>query len=110
MRPRPLNPDELRRIADMIRALGHPLRLRLVEALQRGECCVSELQNALGVPQAVVSQQLARLRAAGIVTCRRDGVNVRYVVAEPRVLGILRCLTEKSATAGRPSLKYARSR
>lgn len=94
----------------MIRALGHPLRLRLVEALQQGECCVSELQDALGVPQAVVSQQLARLKAAGIVTCRRDGVNVRYMVAEPRVLGILKCVTQTSTGPGRPSLTYARTR
>ena len=108
MRHRPLDPDELLRIADMIRALGHPVRLRLVEALQGGECCVSELQDAIGAPQAVVSQQLARLKAAGIVTCRRDGVNVRYVVAEPRVLGILKCLTEKADRGARP-LKYART-
>ena len=106
---RPLNPNELLRIAEMIRVLGHPLRLRLVEALQRGECCVSELQEALDQPQAIVSQQLARLKAAGIVTCRRDGVNVRYVVAEPRVLGILKCIT--GAPAARPArLTYTRTR
>lgn len=109
MPQRALNANELLRIAEMIRVLGHPLRLRLVEALQRGECCVSELQEALGLPQAIVSQQLARLKAAGIVTCRRDGVNVRYVVAEPRVLGILKCIT--GAPAARPArLTYTRTR
>ena len=108
MQKRQLDADNLLRIADMIRALGHPVRLRLVEALQQGECCVSELQEALDLPQAIVSQQLARLKAAGVVSCRRDGVNVRYVVAEPRVLGILQCLTG-SSTASRRRVKYART-
>lgn len=108
MREIPLDAGELLRVANMIRALGHPLRLRLVGALQRGECCVSDLQETLGLPQAVVSQQLAKLRAAGIVTCRRDGVNVRYVVAEPRVVAILKCLGRPSA-GGKQRLKYTRT-
>ena len=109
MRTRALTAEELLRIADMIRALGHPVRLRIVEALQRGECCVSELQDTLGLPQAVTSQHLAKLKAAGILTCRRDGTNVRYVVAEPRVLWILKCVTGPAGGAARPRLKLART-
>ena len=105
---RELDSGSLLRIADMIRALGHPVRLRIVEALRQGECCVSELQDALDLPQAVVSQQLARLKAAGVVSCRRDGMNVRYVVAEPRVLGILNCLTGTPA-ASRRRPRHART-
>ena len=103
-----LNADELLRAADMMRALGHPVRLRLVEALERGECCVSDLQGALGLPQAVVSQHLAKMKAAGIVTCRREGVNMRYVVAQPRVLAMLKCLRGGSSVAPR-SRPYART-
>ena len=103
-----LNPDELVRTADMIRALGHPIRLRLVEALECGECCVSDLQDAVGQPQAVVSQHLAKMKAAGIVSCRRDGVNVRYVVAEPRVLRMLDCLRHGSAVRSRHPIAYTR--
>ena len=103
-----MNPEELGRAADMIRALGHPVRLRLVEALERGECCVSDLQGVLGVPQAIVSQHLAKMKAAGIVACRRDGVNVRYVVAEPRVLALLKCLRGSAGAAARRSIRYAR--
>lgn len=87
-----LDAREMAQAAEIMRALGHPVRLRLVEALEGGECCVSELQQALDAPQAVVSQQLAKMRAAGIVACRRDGANVRYVVADPRVLRVLDCL------------------
>lgn len=85
----------------MIRVLGHPIRLRIVEALERGECCVSELQGALGIPQAVMSQQLARMRAAGILRCRRDGVNMRYEIADPRVLLMLNCLRHGAESAPR---------
>jgi ArsR family transcriptional regulator len=87
-----LDAAEIGRTAEMIRVLGHPVRLRLVEALERGERCVSELQDAVGAPQAIVSQQLAKMRAAGIVSCRREGTNVRYSVADARVLRVLDCL------------------
>ncbi|HMC54254.1 MAG TPA: metalloregulator ArsR/SmtB family transcription factor [Gemmatimonadaceae bacterium] len=87
-----LDAADIGRTAEMIRVLGHPVRLRLVEALERGERCVSELQGAVSAPQAIVSQQLAKMRAAGIVSCRRDGANVRYAVADARVLRVLDCL------------------
>ena len=101
MRVRALTPDAIASAAEMIRVLGHPVRLRIVEALERGECCVSELQDALGISQAVMSQQLARMRAAGILRGRRDGVNVRYEVADPRVLLLLNCLRHAPDAAPR---------
>ncbi len=87
-----LDPQLLAEAAQMIRALGHPVRLKIVELLEGGEQCVSELQDGLDAPQAVVSQQLARMRAAGIVRCRRDGVNMRYAIADERVIRVLDCL------------------
>lgn len=107
MPARPLTSEAIASAAAMIRALGHPVRLRIVEALERGECCVSELQDALGMSQAVMSQQLARMRAAGILRCRRDGVNVRYDVADPRVFSMLNCLRHGPDAAPR---RTARSR
>lgn len=76
----------------MLRALAHPVRIRLLQALADGERCVSDLQSELDLPQAIVSQQLARMRAGGIVTCRRDGANMRYIVADERALRLLGCL------------------
>lgn len=87
--------------AVMIRVLGHPVRLRLVECLERGERCVSELQDALDAPQALVSQQLAKMRVAGIVRARRDGANVRYEIADERVLRVLDCLRHCDVPARR---------
>jgi ArsR family transcriptional regulator len=82
----------LARAADLIKCLGHPLRLRLVEGLEAGERTVTDLQTYAGAPQAQVSQQLAALKARGIVSCRRAGTFVYYRIREPRVSAILTCL------------------
>ena len=88
----PLEADALAEAAEVIRVLGHPVRLRIVECLELGERTVSELQQRLGVPQAIVSQQLARMRAAGMVACRREGSSKYYRVADARVVRMLNCL------------------
>ncbi len=76
----------------MVRVLGHPVRLRIVELLEAGERTVKEIQGELDAPQALVSQQLARMRGAGIVDGRRNGANVWYRIADPRVVRMLDCL------------------
>lgn len=103
-RRRPLEAAQLAQAAGMIRVLGHPVRLRIAEALEGGERCVSELQAALGgTAQAVVSQQLARMKAAGIVSCRRDGANVRYALADQRAMRVLDCLRDCGPPSTTPS-------
>jgi ArsR family transcriptional regulator len=87
-----LDPVLLDRAASVIKCLGHPLRLMLLDAMQAGEATVSELQARTGASQAMVSQQLATLRGHGIVTARREGPFVRYSIAEPKVYRILDCI------------------
>lgn len=84
--------DVLAKAAEVIKCLGHPLRLRLLEALEQGEKTVSELQDYAGATQAAVSQQLATLRARSIVDNRRDGTSVFYHIIEPKVTAILACI------------------
>jgi ArsR family transcriptional regulator len=84
----------LTRAATVIKCLGHPLRLRLLEALETGDKTVSQLQRAARAGQASVSQQLAILRGRGIVDCRREGANVYYWITEPRVAKILDCIRQ----------------
>ena len=74
--------------AQFFKALAHPIRIRLLEVLVRGEARVQDLQKALDVEQPIVSQQLARLRASGIVVSRREGATTFYAVADP-ILGDL---------------------
>ncbi len=97
----PLDPRVLADAAEMIRVLGHPVRLRIVECLEDGERTVSELQESLASTQAAVSQQLARMRSAGIVRGRRDGVNVWYSIADERVVQMLDCLRHCHVEVGR---------
>ncbi len=71
--------------AGFFRALAHPVRIRILELLVKGERSVQELQDALGLEQPVVSQQLAVLRTSNIVAGRKEGVSVRYAVRDPLV-------------------------
>jgi DNA-binding transcriptional ArsR family regulator len=84
--------DSLRHVAAVIKCLGHPLRLRLLQALEHRELSVSQLQAATGADQATVSRQLAILRRRHVVDCRREGLNVFYRIIEPRVHKVLDCI------------------
>jgi len=79
--------------AQFFRALAHPVRIKILEILVRGDRSVQELQKALKLEQPVVSQQLAVLRNRGIVTSQKLGLSVRYALRDPAVgqlLGVAR--------------------
>jgi DNA-binding transcriptional ArsR family regulator len=71
--------------AQIFRALAHPVRIKILEILVRGDRSVQELQKALKLDQPVVSQQLAVLRNRGIVTTQKQGLSVRYALRDPVV-------------------------
>ncbi|MBX3070932.1 MAG: winged helix-turn-helix transcriptional regulator [Thermomicrobiales bacterium] len=78
--------------ADLFRSLGHPVRIRIFELLRTsatGELTVSELQEQLGIEASSVSQQLALLRARGLVVGRKENTRVYYRVADERVFELL---------------------
>lgn len=89
---RSVTPEVLNRAAEIIRMLGHSERLKIVEVLEAGEATVSEIQDKVALPQAIVSQHLAKMRGADIVAARRDGVHVYYHLIEPKVQHILQCI------------------
>ncbi|MBW7056767.1 metalloregulator ArsR/SmtB family transcription factor [Paracoccus bogoriensis] len=72
-----------------MKALAHEGRMMILCHLSGGEKTVSELETLLGQRQAAVSQQLARLRAEGLVECRRDGKARYYSVADPRAAEVV---------------------
>ena len=72
----------LERIADRLKALADPTRLRILHALEDRELNVSDLLAVVGGSQANVSKHLARMRLAGLVKARREGTNVYYRVAD----------------------------
>ena len=71
-------------LAQLFQALGNDVRLRLLALLGPNEVCVCHLVEALGLPQPLVSQHLATLRTAGIVTARREGKWMHYRIVEPQ--------------------------
>ena len=69
--------------AEFFRSLAHPLRIRILEVLVAdGEQTVSQLQERLGEDQPIVSQQLAKLRATGVVEMRKVGTTATYALTD----------------------------
>ncbi len=80
------------REAEILKVLGHPVRLKIVAGLMSQSCNVKKIWECLGLPQATVSQHLALLKNKGIIEGRRDGVEVYYhVICDEarRVVGAL---------------------
>lgn len=77
-----------KRASDFLKALAHESRLMILCFLAEGEKSVSELEELLSLRQPTVSQQLARLRADGLVSTRREGKTIYYTLAsdEARVV------------------------
>ena len=86
--------------AGLLKALSHPVRLRIVEVLSGGELCVKRLEEILGVPQPTVSQHLARLKVAGLVESERRGHLVCYRLSEERAARVYRAALSDSRSPG----------
>ena len=90
--------DELlARIADRLKAMADPMRLRILHELEGGEVCVGDLADRVGGSAANVSKHLAVLRSAGLVRCRRDGMNVCYAVVDGGVFDVCRLVCDSLA-------------
>ncbi|MED1791285.1 ArsR/SmtB family transcription factor [Brevibacillus nitrificans] len=75
--------------ADFFKALGHPLRIRILELLSEGDKNVNELQTLIGSEGSAVSQQLAVLRSKNIVYGTKDGNKVTYTLRDPMIIELL---------------------
>jgi DNA-binding transcriptional ArsR family regulator len=80
--------------AQLLKVLTHPARLAILEILRDGEHCVCHMEAHLGFRQAYISQQLSVLREAGLIQDRRDGWNIFYHVAEPRIYDVLKAVDQ----------------
>ena len=78
--------------AEVLRAVGHPIRLQVIELLDQGEMCVGAISEAIGEKQAITSQQLNILKDKGILTSRREGVKVYYRLENKNVAQVLNCV------------------
>ena len=79
--------------SEMLKALGHPIRLKIVEGLiDKEECNVTRMVNALNVPQSTVSQHLSILKSRGIITSQKKGVENCYSVNDEKVKTIIKLM------------------
>jgi len=82
--------DRIRQMkADLLKALGQPTRLKILELLSRGERCVCEIFPAIDEEQSNISKHLSFLRGQGIVVADRRGMRVFYRLADPRIVKLL---------------------
>lgn len=80
------------KMAEKLKALAHPHRLCIVKGLMENECNVSKIQECLEVPQSTVSQHLAKLKSAGIISGKRNGLEINYSVIDADVIKIIKNL------------------
>jgi ArsR family transcriptional regulator len=94
--PTVIDPDILRKAAreavGALKVLANEDRLLLLCQLSQGEMCVGDLEDALGIRQPTLSQQLGVLRNEGVVATRRDGKRICYRVADPNLVQVLEVL------------------
>ena len=90
-----LSVEMLGRMAQILRLLAHPDRLRIIEILENGAVPVHGVVDVLGLPQAATSQHLNQMKRVGLVGAERRGKEVWYTIADPRSLSILNCIRGK---------------
>lgn len=83
---------EMKPLAGVFKALGHPVRLMIVEMLMDGERCVCELHKDSERDMSTISSHLNILKNSGVVTCEQRGKNVFYSLACPCLRDVLVCL------------------
>jgi ArsR family transcriptional regulator len=74
--------------AELCRAMSHAIRLEIVHLLREGSKHVSELAQAVGRPQTTISRHLATLRNAGVIIGQRQGQEIYYQIADPKIVSV----------------------
>ncbi|HUV66682.1 MAG TPA: metalloregulator ArsR/SmtB family transcription factor [Sedimentisphaerales bacterium] len=88
-------------VAEVLKAVAHPVRLQIVELLENKEMCVGDIVDALGGKQAITSQQLNMMKDKGVLNCRRDGAKVYYRIENENVIKLLHCVYDHCERKGR---------
>ncbi|WAP69372.1 ArsR/SmtB family transcription factor [Jiella pelagia] len=81
--------EQAKKASDLLKAMSHETRLVILCLLSEGERSVGEIETILDMPQAAVSQQLARLRFDRLVTTRREGRTIYYSLTSEEVTGLI---------------------
>ena len=84
--------------ADILKTIGHPIRIKIIETLLEDDKCVSNIWGCLDLPQATVSQHLSLLRTKGIVHQERCGSRVKYSVTDRKIEEIINLIKSRELT------------
>jgi len=100
------DPANIERVATLLRLLANPTRLKILHALNQGESFVGCLVEMSGANQPTVSQHLTKLRLAGVIKARREGIHTFYTMQDPQAVAVLDLLLGP-ALAVHPSVPTA---
>lgn len=84
--------DKVDYVAQQLKVLSNPDRLKILCVLKDGEICVQQIESLTNIQQPTLSQQLTLLRKANLVTTRREGKQIYYSIAEIKVLKLMQHL------------------
>lgn len=88
-----INHEKLKVSSEILRALAHPLRLKILEFIDRNKTInVNKIYNSLKLEQSITSQHLRILRLAGLVHTKRDGKFIHYNIDYPKVANAIRAI------------------
>ena len=86
--------DDVERASRSLKAISHPLRLKILCILEDKEVSVQEIVDVVGTSQSNISQHLAILRDKGVLTSRKDANRVYYRIGDPRILKLIGMMQE----------------
>jgi|WetSurMetagenome_2_1015567.scaffolds.fasta_scaffold112658_3 DNA-binding transcriptional ArsR family regulator len=85
--------DELEKVASVLKAISHPVRISIINALEDGEkLTVTELHNVLGVEQSTASHHLGIMKDKGVLVSHREGKNIYYSLRDEQIKTLLNCI------------------
>jgi ArsR family transcriptional regulator len=81
-------------VAEVLKAIAHPVRLQIIEVLETGRHSVGEIIEKTGHPQSVISQQLGLMKDKGVLECCREGTKAFYSIRNTNVVKLLHCIND----------------
>lgn len=88
-----INSEKYNEAAELLKVLAHPVRLCIVKGLlEKGECNVTYMHSCMSAPQSTVSQHIQKLKAAGIIEGRRNGLEIYYRIKNEKIGELIKLL------------------
>mgnify|MGYP001328536575 CR=1 FL=1 len=91
--------DDIREASDALKAMAHPLRLKILCLVGQNELMVQEIVEAVGTSQSNISQHLAVMRERGLLASRKEANKVFYRIEDPRILKMIGMMREVFCSA-----------